>query len=100
MCYYDIYFTLHDNGYELILLLYILTITLIAGDARTSRRPPTTQKWKRNEQVGGGAVIPRTWRLHVMKGPEQFKRVSNMVKTLRSVAESCEGLDDMVIRVR
>ena len=31
-----------------------------------------------------------------MKGPEQFKRVSNMVKTLKSVAESCEGLDDMV----
>ena len=59
-----------------------------------------TQKWKRNEQVGGGAVIPCTGRLHVMKGPEQFKRVSNMVKTLRSVAESCEGLSDMAIRVR
>ena len=91
---------MNNSGYELILILYILTIRLITGDARTSRRPPTTQKWKRNKQGGGGAVIPCTWRLHVMKGPEQFKRVSNMVKTLRSVAESCEGLDDMVIRVR
>ena len=75
------------------------------GDARASSRPPTSQKWRRNKQAGcmgggggGGAVTPCTWRLYIKKDTETFERISNMVKTLRSV-QSFEGCEDMQIRV-
>jgi len=66
----------------------------ITGEPTASRKPPTTQKWQRNRQAGGGAVIPCSWILQVSRGMEQ--RVKEIVE---SRLPDIEGHKNMEVKI-
>lgn len=75
---------------ELVFLCY----SHVTGEPTVSKKPPTTQKWKKNKQTGGGAVIPCMWVLKVTK--EFADRVEGIV---RSHLPDVEGLETMEVQV-
>ena len=72
---------------------YILH-SFVTGEPTACRKPQTTQKWQRNRQAGGGAVIPCRWILPVEQGTEE-----RVVETLQARLPDIEGHDNMEVKV-
>ena len=87
-----------DCSYEKTEFVFLL-LRIITGEPTASAKPTTTQKWSRNKQAGGGAVQPCSWLLHVQKGEGNFKKVTKIINTIRSMGFSIDGFQNMEIRV-
>lgn len=66
----------------------------ITGEARASLKPTASQKWHKNRQAGGGAILPCSWILRVPR--DMMDRVVEVVKAR---LPDVEGHEIMEVKV-
>ena len=79
------------------IIISVFVLRLTTGQPTVTKRPPVSQKWRRNVQQGGGAYIPCEWIIRC-SGAVVEEVKERIVRAISELGEEGAEMDVEVFR--